>query len=161
MIFRLDHVAVAVRDPGPAASLWGGLLGGRFVQGDPDWHGFGFLQFEYPNCYRIEIISPASDRSGFVLKFLERRGEGMHHMTFITDDIRADVERFRGEGYQVIDEDYSWPHWQEAFLHPRTAHGVLIQLAQSDLTLAEQDEYWGGQPLERVLELAAQFADKE
>lgn len=158
MITRLDHVAIAVRDPGPAAELWGGLLGGRFVQGDADWHGFGFIQFEYPNGSRLELISPASDRTGFVLKFLERHGEGMHHMTFITDDIRAEVKGFQERGYRVVDVDYSWPHWQEAFLHPRTAHGVLIQLAQSDLSLAEQDEYWGKQPLRRVLELAAGFA---
>jgi methylmalonyl-CoA/ethylmalonyl-CoA epimerase len=158
MITRLDHVAVAVRDPEPAARLWGELLGGRYVQGDPDWHGFGFLQFEYPNGSRIEIISPGSDRDGFVLKFLDKRGEGMHHMTYITDDIRADVETFRDRGFRVVDEDYSWPHWQEAFLHPRTAHGVLIQLAQSDLTLAEQDELWGKHSLGHVLELAAQLS---
>jgi methylmalonyl-CoA epimerase len=158
MITRLDHVAVAVHDPAPAARLWGELLGGRYVQGDPDWHGFGFLQFEYPNGSRIEIVSPASDRKGFVLKFLERRGEGMHHMTYITDDIQADVNVFRDQGFRVVDEDNSWPHWQEAFLHPRTAHGVLIQLAQSDLTLAEQDQFWGKQSLSRVLELAAQFS---
>ena len=158
MITRLDHVAVAVHDPEPAARLWGELLGGRFVQGEPDWHGFGFLQFEYPNGSRVEIISPASDRDGFILKFLEKRGEGLHHLTYITDDIHKEVERFRGSGYRVVDEDYSWEPWQEAFLHPRSAHGVLIQLAQSSLTLAEQDELWGKQPLGRVLELAAQFS---
>src|SRR4030081_628633 len=100
MITRLDHVAVAVRDPGPAARLWGDLLGGRFVQGDADWHGFGFLQFEWPNGSRVEIISPASDRDGFVLKFLEKRGEGLHHLTFVTDAIQAEVERFREQGYR-------------------------------------------------------------
>jgi hypothetical protein len=82
----------------------------------------------------------------------------MHHMTYITDDIQADVNVFRDQGFRVVDEDNSWPHWQEAFLHPRTAHGVLIQLAQSDLTLAEQDQFWGKQSLSRVLELAAQFS---
>lgn len=158
MITSLDHVAVAVREPGPAAALWGELLGGRFVQGDPDWHGFGFIQFEYPNGSRVEVLSPGSDRNGFVLKFLESRGEGMHHITFITDDLQADVKSFRERGYRVVDEDSSWAHWQEAFLHPRTTHGVLIQLAQSDLTQPEQDEYWGKHSLGRLLELAAQFS---
>ena len=161
MIVRLDHVAVAVRDVRSAARLWGGLLGGRYVQGDPDWHGFGFLQFEWPNGSRIELISPASDRTGFVVKFLEKRGEGMHHMTFITDDLRAEVERFRAEGYRVVDEDYSWEPWQEAFLSPRGAHGVLIQLVQSNLSLEEQDRYWSEKSLDRVLELAAPFAEQE
>ena len=65
---------------------------------------------------------------------------------------------FEAGTYRVVDEDFSWEPWQEAFLHPRSAHGVLIQLAQSSLTLAEQDELWGKQPLGRVLELAAQFS---
>ncbi len=155
MITRLDHVAVAVRDPEPATELWGRLLGGRFVQGQADWHGFGFIQFEYPNGSRLEVISPGSDRDGFVLKFLERHGEGLHHVTFLTDDIRAEAGRLAEAGYRIVDEDYSWTHWQEAFLHPRTAHGVLVQLAQSDLSLEEQDALWGAEPLSRVLEVAA------
>lgn len=158
LITRLDHVAVCVRDPASAAGLWGELLGGRFVQGVPDWRGFTFVQFEYPNSSRLEIISPASDRTGFAATFLERRGEGLHHLTFITDALQSEVERFRAAGYRVVDEDYSDPGWMEAFVSPPTAHGVLIQLAQSNLTLEEQDARWGSEPLEKVLELAARFA---
>lgn len=160
-ITRLDHVAIAVRDPRPAVRLWGDLLGGRFVQGEPDWHGFGFVQMEWPNGSRLEFISPASDRDGFVLKFLEKHGEGMHHMTFFTDDIHAEVDRMRAEGHRVVGEDYSWDHWLEAFISPPSTHGVLVQLAQSDLSLAEQDEYWGKHSLARVLELAAEFTNQE
>lgn len=158
LITRLDHVAVCVRDPGSASRLWGQLLGGRFVQGVPDWHGFTFIQFEYPNGSRLEIISPASDRSGFAATFLERRGEGLHHITFMTDALQSEVERFRTAGYRVVDEDYSDPGWMEAFLSPSPTHGVLIQLAQSNLTLEQQDVRWGGEPLQKVLELAARFA---
>jgi catechol 2,3-dioxygenase-like lactoylglutathione lyase family enzyme len=158
LITRLDHVAVCVRDPRPAAQLWGELLGGRFVQGVPDWRGFSFIQFEYPNGSRLEIISPASDRTGFAATFLARRGEGLHHVTFMTDDLAVELERLRGTGYRVVDEDYADPQWQEAFLSPSSAHGVLVQLAQSSLTQEEQDARWGGEPLEKVLELAARFA---
>ena len=154
MITRLDHVAVCVRDPASAARLWGELLGGRFVQGVPDWHGFTFVQFEYPNGSRLEIISPASDRTGFAATFLERRGEGLHHLTFITDALQSEVKRFRAAGYRVVDEDYSDPNWQDAFLSPLTAHGTIIQLAQSILSQAEQDARWG-ERLERILEVAA------
>lgn len=155
-ILRLDHVAVAVADPAPAARLWGELLGGRYVQGVPDYNGFSFLQFEYPNGSRVEIISPASDPKGFVRKFLERRGEGLHHLTYVVDDLRAEVERFRVEGCRVVDEEYADPTWYEAFLSPRTAHGTLIQLVQSTLSQEEQDRLWGARPLARVLELAAE-----
>lgn len=156
-IVRLDHVAVAVRDPRSAARFFGGLLEGRFMQGLPDYHGFGFQQYMWPNGSRVEVISPGSDRTGFVLRFLEKRGEGMHHMTFITDDLRAEVERFRSEGFRVVDEDHSDPNWREAFISPSSAFGCLVQLAQSDLSLEEQDRKWGGIELERVLELAVQY----
>ena len=158
VITRLDHVAVCVSDPRPAARLWGELLGGRLVQGVPDWRGFTFIQFEYPHGGRLEIISPASDRTGFAATFLQRRGEGLHHITFMTDALQEEVERMRAAGYRVVDEDYSDPSWMEAFLSPVTAHGVLVQLAQTSLSREEQDSRWGSEALDRVLELAARFA---
>lgn len=153
-VIRLDHFAVAVRDPRPAAQLYGEMLGGRYVQGVSDWRGFGFIQFEYPNGSRLEVIFPGPEKDGFLRRFLERHGEGMHHMTFLVDDLRAEVERLRSAGYRVVDEDYSDPNWRDAFLSPLTAHGTIVQLAQSTLSQAEQDARWG-ERLERILEVAA------
>lgn len=153
-VIRLDHFAVAVRDPGPAVQLYGELLGGRYVQGVSDWRGFGFIQFEYPNGSRLEVIFPGPEKDGFLPKFLERHGEGMHHMTFLVDDLRAEVDRLRSAGHRVVDEDYSDSNWQDAFLSPLTAHGTITQLAQSTLSQAEQDARWG-ERLERILEVAA------
>ena len=156
-IVRMDHVAMAVPDPRPAANFLSGMLEGRYMQSMIDHHGFNYLQFMWPNGSRVEIISPASDRTGFVARFLERRGPGLHHMTFISDDLRADVSRFRAEGYRIVDEDHSDPNWQEAFISPSSAFGCLVQLAQSDLSPEEQDRKWGGTDLERVLELADRY----
>ena len=157
---RLDHFAVAVRDPQPAAHLYGDLLGGRYVQGVSDWHGFGFIQFEYPNGSRLEVIFPGSDAEGFVPRFLAKHGEGMHHMTFVVDDLRAEVGRFQAAGHRVVDESYSDPHWQEAFVSPLTAHGTIIQLAQSDLDQAEQDLQWA-ERLEHILEVAGRAGGRQ
>lgn len=154
-VLRLDHTAVAVHDPGPASRLYGELLGGRFVQGVHDHRGFGFIQFEYPNASRLEVIFPGSDRDGFLPRFLARHGEGLHHITYAVDDLPSSVQRFRDDGYRVVDENYADPEWQEAFLSPTTTGGVLIQLAQSSLPLSGQDARWDGQTLERVLEVAA------
>lgn len=151
-VIRLDHLAVAVHDPGQAAQLYGQLLGGRYVQGVSDWHGFGFIQFEYPGGGRVEVIFPGSDGDGFLPRFLASRGEGMHHMTFVVDDLRSQVNRFRGAGHRVVDESYDDPQWQEAFVSPQTAHGTIIQLAQSTLSHAEQDGEWC-ERLEHVLEV--------
>jgi methylmalonyl-CoA/ethylmalonyl-CoA epimerase len=153
-VLRLDHVAVAVRDPEPAVRLYGELLGGRYMQGRSDWKGFGFVQFEYPNGSRLEILFPASDSEGFLVKFLDRHGEGMHHVTFIVDDLPAEIARMRQAGYDVVGEDDSDPAWHEAFLSPRSAQGALVQLAWSPMGAEEQDRHWHDD-LERILEVAA------
>ncbi len=101
----------------------------------------------------MEVIFPSSDADGFVHKFLAKHGEGMHHMTFVVDDLPAEVARFQAAGHRIVDESFSDPQWQEAFVSPLTAHGTIIQLAQSDLDQAEQDLQWA-ERLEHVLEVA-------
>lgn len=155
-VLRLDHTAIAVRDPRPAVRLWRDMLGGTFAQARGEYRGFGFVHFTYPDRGRVELIFPTSAEETFLTRFLARRGEGMHHMTFIVDDLAAEVARFRREGYAVVDEDLSDPRWQEAFLSPRGTHGALIQLAASSLDEAAQDGYWHDD-LDRVLELASRY----
>lgn len=150
---KLDHVAVAVRDLASAVHLWGDMLGGTYKQGLANFHGFSSVQLQYDNGSRVELISPSPEPDTFVRRFLEKRGEGMHHMTFIVSDLRTEVHRFKQAGFRIADEDYSDGHWMEAFISPPMAHGVLIQLAQSDLTQEEQDAYWDN-PLEGVLAAA-------
>lgn len=155
MIYRLDHVAFAVEDLRESSQPWTRLLGGRFVQGMEDWSGFSFIQFGWPSGGRVELISPGTDKSGFVRRFLDRQGEGFHHMTFLSDDLRSDVLQLRELGQEVFDENYENPTWMEAFTMLRL-HGrkVLVQLAQSSLDLQEQDAAWGSRPLESVLAAA-------
>lgn len=153
---RLDHVAIAVWDISKAAGFWGDVLEGQYRQGDPDWRGFAFAQFAYPGGGRVEILAPGSDDTGFVVKFLRRFGEGLHHITFVVGDLREQVTRIRGLGHRVFGEDYTNQHWMEAFVSPGLAGSrALVQLAQSDMTVEEQDRAWGGKTLRSVLEVAA------
>jgi methylmalonyl-CoA/ethylmalonyl-CoA epimerase len=158
MIYRLDHVAFAVEDLKTSSRIWTDLMGGRHVQGVEDWHGFGFVQFGWPSGGRVELISPASDRTGFVRRFLDRHGEGFHHMTFLSDDLRSDVARIRELGQEVFDENYDDPTWMEAFaMLPLQGRRVLVQIAQSSLSTDEQDAAWGSRPLESVIEAVERF----
>jgi methylmalonyl-CoA/ethylmalonyl-CoA epimerase len=155
MGLRLDHVAIAVWDIRSATELWGDVLGGNYRQGAPDYDGFTFLQLEYEAGSRVELLSPASDRHGFLARFLEREGEGVHHLTFVADDLRAECARLRSLGQRVMDEDFSDPHWMEAFVSARLGRRrLLIQIAQSDLGPAEQDQLFSGHSLESVLRAA-------
>jgi len=57
-------------------------------------------------------------------------------------DLRHAVERARAAGLRVVDEDYREPRWQEAFISPRSAFGTIVQLAQTNLSLAERERHW-------------------
>jgi catechol 2,3-dioxygenase-like lactoylglutathione lyase family enzyme len=103
--------------------------------------GFMWLTLRYPNGAQVELLEPVGT-SGFLHSYLERYGEGAHHMTFIVADVRLAVERARAAGLRVVDEDYRDPRWQEAFISPRSAFGTIVQLAQTSLTPAEREAHW-------------------
>lgn len=157
---RLDHIAFAVWDLAKASRFWSGAMQGEYRQGDADWSGgFAFTQFAFAGGGRVELLAPGNDPSGFVVKFLQKHGEGVHHLTFVVDDLRAEVQRLRSAGQRVFGENYSDPHWMEAFISAGLdGSRVLIQLAQSDQSPEEQDEDWRRHPLETVLEVAASLA---
>jgi methylmalonyl-CoA/ethylmalonyl-CoA epimerase len=126
--FQFDHVAVALRSIKPALKLYREGLGGEYLMGadQGDWR---WLQLRYPGGGKVELLEPLGD--GFLTKFLDRRGEGLHHVTFKTDDIEAAIAHLRGLGFELVDVNISNPHWKEAFLRPSRSHGTLIQVAQS------------------------------
>ncbi len=125
---RLDHVAVAVRSIEPALRLFEEALGTKFLnQGDaPSWR---WHQRVLPGGGTIELLEPLGD--GFLSNFLDRRGEGLHHITLKTDDIAASIAHIERNGYELVDVNLEARYWKEAFLRPRQAHGTLIQIAQA------------------------------
>ena len=138
----LDHTALAVRSIRAALPLYRDLLGGTPTTSETFLHkGFAYLTLRYPNGSQIELLEPAGE-GGFLRAFLDRRGEGAHHITFIVRDLHRAVERARAAGLRVVDEDHRDPYWREAFISPRSAFGTIIQLAQSSLSLAERERHW-------------------
>jgi methylmalonyl-CoA/ethylmalonyl-CoA epimerase len=125
---ELDHVAVAVHSIREALKLYRDGLGGEYLMGG-DQDTWRWLQLRFPGGGKVELLEPLGE--GFLTKFLDSRGEGLHHVTFKTDDIEAAIEHLRGLGYELVDVNLSDPHWKEAFLRPSKAHGTLVQIAQS------------------------------
>ena len=78
---------------------------------------------------KSNLLEPLGE--GFLSRFLDRRGEGLHHITFKTDDIEGAIEEIKRRGYELVDVDLDDPDWKEAFLRPSKAHGTLIQVAWS------------------------------
>jgi methylmalonyl-CoA/ethylmalonyl-CoA epimerase len=126
--FKLDHVAVAVRSIKPALSLYRDALRGEYLMGG-DVGSWRWFQLRYPGGGKVELLEPLGD--GFLSRFLERRGEGLHHVTFKTDDIHAAIDQVQAAGFELVDVNVENPHWKEAFVRPSNAHGTLVQIAQS------------------------------
>jgi methylmalonyl-CoA/ethylmalonyl-CoA epimerase len=127
--FQLDHVAVALRSIKPALRLYRDALGGEYLMGGDQDGTWRWVQFRFPGGGKVELLEPLGE--GFLSRFLERHGEGLHHVTFKTDDIHAAIEDLEGNGFELVDVNTEDPHWKEAFLRPSKAHGTLIQVAQS------------------------------
>ncbi|MBI5464352.1 MAG: VOC family protein, partial [Ignavibacteriales bacterium] len=78
-----------------------------------------------------ELLEPTSPDSP-VAKFIEKRGEGMHHISYIVDDIKGELARMKSNGFQLIDEKprVGADNCFVAFVHPQSTNGVLIELSQ-------------------------------
>jgi methylmalonyl-CoA/ethylmalonyl-CoA epimerase len=141
-VLELDHTAIAVRSIDEAVVLYRDLLGGEPVEYVERPNAvFRTLLLRYPNGAGIELISPVGD-TGFVHEFIQRRGEGVHHITFVVADIERAVAVARAARLRVVGEDFSDPTWQEAFISPRSAHGTIVQIAQTTLDVAARTAHW-------------------
>jgi methylmalonyl-CoA/ethylmalonyl-CoA epimerase len=121
-----DHVAIAGRRIRDMLPLWRDTLGGRFVVGaDNPEIGWRTVRLELGGIWCVELIEPLAG-SAFLDSFLRHRPEGgVHHVTFLVDDVRAAFERFAARGYEPFG---AGPEWFQMFVHPRRAGGVLLQL---------------------------------
>jgi methylmalonyl-CoA/ethylmalonyl-CoA epimerase len=127
----LDHVAIAVEDRGQAWPCLAGELGGRWVSGGESV-GFAAAQVRYANGMKVEVLEPyAVEQNDFLRRFLDRSGPGPHHLTFKVPDIVAALDACEATGYRPIAVDLRDPGWKEAFIHPKDAPGVVIQIAQA------------------------------
>jgi methylmalonyl-CoA/ethylmalonyl-CoA epimerase len=130
----LDHVAVAVEHWREAWPRYRGELGGEWVSGGGSI-GFAAMQLRYANGMKLEILEPANvEHNDFLRRFLDRNGPGPHHLTFKVKDIAAAMAAAEAAGYPPVNADLQDPGWKEAFLHPKSAPGVVVQLAQSSGT---------------------------
>jgi methylmalonyl-CoA/ethylmalonyl-CoA epimerase len=123
-----DHVAVAVRRIADALPLFQALLDGTPGESG-EGEGFTYQQLTFAGG-TVELLEPRGNDS-FLHRFLAGRGEGLHHITFRVQDLPGWAARLRAAGYRIVGERYENPQWRELFVHPKSGHGVLIQLAET------------------------------
>jgi methylmalonyl-CoA/ethylmalonyl-CoA epimerase len=126
---RLDHIAIALERLEDAPAVLVGRLGGIPAFGAVS-KGFRFGQWRFAGGGRLEVLEPYGE-DGFLHRFLVRHGPGIHHVTFKVPDLEEVCRRAAGYGYTIVGRDDSFPAWKEAFLHPRQALGIVVQLAES------------------------------
>ncbi|MFI6920341.1 VOC family protein [Nonomuraea spiralis] len=127
-----DHTAVAAPRIRDLLPIYRDLLGGRHLGGGGDNRvgGYRTLQLTYRNGSKIELMEPLAGSTFFDSFFELTRGRGgVHHLNFHVADMDAAVARLTGRGYRLHGLNRADVRWQEVFLHPKEAHGVLIQLA--------------------------------
>jgi methylmalonyl-CoA/ethylmalonyl-CoA epimerase len=126
----LDHFAVGTAELSDGWDLFAGVLGGTWAYGT-DSPGFWWGQLKFAAGPKVELLRPSGGPdAAFLERFLADRGAGPHHYNFITPDITAALGRIRDLGIEPVGVRLDNPGWKEAFLHPRSAYGIVIQVAQ-------------------------------
>ena len=128
---NIEHIGIAIKNLESANSLYTSLLGKPpYKQEAVESEGVITSFFEVGDS-KIELLAATSNESP-IAKFLEKRGEGIHHIAFKVDDIRAEISRLESEGFSLLNTEprYGADNKLVAFLHPKSAHGVLVELCQ-------------------------------
>ena len=127
----LDHVAHAVPRWQDVWTRYAVDLGAEWSSGGPG-PGFAPAQLRFGNGARVEVLMPYDPQvNDFLQRFIATSGPGPHHLTFKVPHLLTAIDRARRSGYEPIGIDLSDPEWLEAFIHPKQATGVVVQLAEA------------------------------
>ncbi|TWT81981.1 Glyoxalase/Bleomycin resistance protein/Dioxygenase superfamily protein [Planctomycetes bacterium CA13] len=127
----LNHVGIAVRSLDDQRSFYEGTLGAQYEGTEEVPSQKVRVAFYLINDVRLELLEPTDPESA-IAKFIEKRGEGLHHLAFTVDDIKARIAEYKEGGVRMID-DVPRPgahQAQIAFVHPKSSCGVLTELCQ-------------------------------
>lgn len=125
---KIDHIAIAVNDVESAAKQYQQALGvDKIIYETVESEGVKLAIIKLENG-RIELMQPTRDDSP-IKKFLEKKGEGLHHMALATENIESEYQRMEGCGIQFLGKIRNGSEGTKiTFIHPKSLHGVLAEL---------------------------------
>ncbi|MDC0450963.1 methylmalonyl-CoA epimerase [Nitrosopumilus sp.] len=125
---KIDHIAIAVDDVEESAKIYQQALGADHVEFETvESEGVKIAIIELENG-RIELMQPTNDSSP-IKKFLDKKGQGLHHLALDTDNIEGEVERMEGCGIQFLGKIRPGSAGTKVtFIHPKSLNGVLTEL---------------------------------
>jgi methylmalonyl-CoA/ethylmalonyl-CoA epimerase len=128
---KIEHIGIAVRDLESSCDLYEKLLNTNCYKKEEVASEGVKTAFFKTGENKIELLSATAADSP-IAKFLEKRGEGIHHIAFDVEDIYAEMERLKREGFVLLNEvpKPGADHKLVCFLHPKGTNGVLVELCQ-------------------------------
>lgn len=132
MDFKVEHIGIAVKDLNASISLYEQLLGSPCYKTESVPSEKVDTAFFLQDHTKIELVASA-DPAGVIAKFIEKNGEGLHHIAFEVPDIVAEMDRLKNAGFTLLNEQpkKGADHKLVCFIHPKNCNGVLIELCQS------------------------------
>ncbi len=135
MFSKIEHIGIAVKDAQTSVDLFAKLFNAQPYKTEIVESEFVNTIFFQLGPNKIELLEATSPES-VIAKFIEKKGEGIHHIAYDVADIHAEMERLKKAGFRFIHEQpkHGADHKLIAFLHPKSTNGVLIELCQEVLT---------------------------
>lgn len=132
MIKRLEHIGIAVNNLEESNALFEKLLGIAPYKQEAVESEHVMTSFFQAGETKIELLE-ATDPSSAIAKFIDKKGEGIHHIAFEVADIHAEMERLRNQGFQLLNETpkRGADNKLVCFIHPKGTNRVLVELCQS------------------------------
>jgi methylmalonyl-CoA/ethylmalonyl-CoA epimerase len=130
MIKKVHHIGIAVKDLKESVALFERLLGVKAEIEEAPCQQVTEAVFDIGGGVEIDLLEPMGPEST-VAKFLESRGEGLHHIAFEVDDVDKELSAMEGKGIRLIDkEGREGVAGKIGFLHPKSVNGVLVELLE-------------------------------
>ncbi len=126
---KVEHIGIAVKDLANSVPLFEKLLNSPCYKTESVESEQVNTAFFRSGTTKLELLE-SSDPDGVIAKFINKKGEGIHHIAFEVDDIEQEMERLRNEGFVLLNETPKpgADNKLVCFLHPKTTYGVLIEL---------------------------------
>ena len=128
---NVEHIGIAVRDIEAAEKLFSALFNSEPYKKETIASEAVETSFFKINHTKVELLK-ATNAGSAIAKFIEKKGEGFHHVAFEVEDIFSEMERLKGEGFTLLNE-HPKPGADNklvCFLHPKETNGILIELCQ-------------------------------
>ncbi|MFT4645905.1 MAG: methylmalonyl-CoA/ethylmalonyl-CoA epimerase [Planctomycetota bacterium] len=128
---KIEHIGIAVKDLEVSNKLFASLFGEKHYKEEEVVSEGVKTSFFKSGPNKIELLQAINEESP-IAKFINKKGEGIHHIAFAVSDIKVEIQRLKKEGFVVLNEipKKGADNKLVAFLHPKTTNGVLIELCQ-------------------------------